>query len=90
MGDYWRKQQDYFWYISYEKKITSGAWLETSGLNDIFHWYAHWEIFDESSLSLFEEFKWSLTIDKIDASLAKSLGLESDFSCKWYMYTKNR
>ena len=69
-------------------KKTSWACLETSGLNDIFYWYAHWEIFDKSLMSLFEEFKWSLTTEKIDVSSAKSLGLESSPLGKSFMYTK--
>ena len=60
------------------QKITSWACLETSGLNDIFHWYAHWEIFDKSSLSLLEEFEWP-----------KNLGLESNPSGKSYMYNRS-
>ena len=39
-------------------------------------------------MSLFEEFKWSLTTEKIDVSSAKSLGLESNPLGKSFMYTK--
>ena len=52
------------WLMIFNFKITSWACLEASGLNDFFHWYAHWEIFEKSSLSLFEEFKWFLTTEK--------------------------
>ena len=37
---------------------------------------------------LFEEFKLSLTTEKIDVSSAKSLGLESNPLGKLFMYTK--
>ena len=71
-------------------KIFLAPWicLETSGLNDIFHWYAHWEIFNNSTLSLFEEFYRSLTTDKTDVSSAKSLGLKSNPLAKSFIYTK--
>ena len=62
-----------------KEKITSWACFETSGLNDIFHLYAHWEIFDKCSLSLLEKF----TSEKIDVPSAKSLGLESNPPGKW-------
>ena len=52
------------------------------------HWHAHSEIFDKSSLSLLEEFKLSLTTEKIDVSSAKSLGLQSNRLGKSLMYTK--
>ena len=62
--------------------------METSGLNDIFYWYAHWDIFDKSLASFFEEFKWSLTTEKIDRSSAKSLGSEINSLGNSFIYTK--
>ena len=70
------------------KKITSCACLETSGLNEILHWYTRWETSDKSSLSLLEEFKWSLTTEKVDVSSAKSLRLESNPLDKSFTSTK--
>ena len=35
-------------------------------------------MFDKSSLSLFEEFKWCLTTEKIDVWSAKSVRLEKN------------
>ena len=40
--------------IFLREKITSWTCLEISGLNEVFDWYAHWEMLDKSSLSLFE------------------------------------
>ena len=61
-------------FFSWEK-IIFWACLETSGWNDISYWYAHWEMFDKSSLSWFEEFRLYLNTEKVDVSSAKSLGL---------------
>ena len=74
--------------FSLREKITSSACLEISGLNDTFHRYLHWEVFDKFSLSLFEKFKWSLTNEKIDVSSAKCFGLKKDPLRKSFTYTK--
>ena len=50
--------------------------------------YSHWEIFNKSTLSLFEEFYRSLTTDKTDVSSAKSLGLKSNPLGKSFIHTK--
>ena len=78
IGRLFKKTTGWLLILFLREKITYWACLETSGLNDIFDWYAHWEIFHKSSLSLFEEFKWSLTTKKTGVSSAKSLGLESN------------
>ena len=39
-------------------------------------------------MGLFEEFKWSITTEKIDASLAKSMELENNPLGDWFIYTK--
>ena len=59
-----------------------------SGLNGIFHCYTHWEIFEKSSFSLFDECKWSLTTEKTDVWSARIFGLESNPLGKSFMYTK--
>lgn len=55
-------------------------------MDNIFNWYAHWELSVRSSVSLVEELKRSLTTEKTDVLLTKSLGLENNPLSKSLIY----
>ena len=55
------------------EKIISCASLVRSGLNDIFHWYAQFRIFNRSLLSVEAEVFLQFTILNKEVSSAKSL-----------------
>ena len=76
-----------FWLL--QEKTTSWACLVTSGLNDIFHWYAQLEILIKSSFSCNDDRLISWTTEKIEVSSAKSLAVDDRFLDKSLIYTKN-
>ena len=62
--------------IFLREKALSWAGVEASGLNSIFHWYAHCDILDKSSLRDSDKKLESPTTEKIEVSSAKSLAFE--------------
>ena len=64
------------------EKTTSCTCLFLSGLKDIFHLYAHSEIYSKSLFSLLAEMSGSFTTEKSSVSSAKSLTVEKIFSDK--------
>ena len=62
-----------FWLL--QEKAISWACLETSGLKDIFQWYAHFDILSKSLFNCITDALTSTT-EKMDVSSAKSLTVE--------------
>ena len=76
-----------FWLLW--EKTTSWACLVTSGLNDIFHWYAWLEILIKSSFSCKDDRLVSWTTEKIEVTSAKSSVVNDRFLARSLIYTKN-
>ena len=76
-----------FWLL--QEKTTSWACLATSGLNDIFHWYAQLEILIKSSFSCNNDRLILWTTEKIEVSSAKSLAVDDRFLDRSLIYTKS-
>ena len=68
--------------IFLDEKIISWACFEASELNNIFHWYAHGDILDTSSLRDSDEKLESRTTEKIEVSSGTSLAFEVNPSGK--------
>ena len=75
------------WFLS--EKTILWASFEASGLKNIFHLYAHCNIFDNSSLRDNDEEMESSATEKIELSSTKSLAFEVNPSGKSLIYTKN-
>ena len=93
-----KKTSDRLKYISgwadlslFWEKITCMACLFLSGLNCIFHWYAHWDIISRSLFNWVAATSFSYTTVNKEVSSAKSRASELTFSTRSLMYTrKNR
>ena len=68
--------------IFLREKIISWDCFQASGLNNIFHLYAHCDVLDKSSLRVSGKKLESRTTEKIEVSLAKSLEFEVNPSGK--------
>ena len=62
--------------LALREKTTSWACLETSGLKDIFHWYAHFDILSKSLFNCITDTLTSSTTENMDVSSAKSFTVE--------------
>ena len=67
------------------EKTTSWACLEKSGLKDVFHWYAHFDIFNKSLFNCIADTLTSSTTKNMDESLAKTFTVE-EMSLLRYLY----
>ena len=72
----------------FRENITSWASLVISGLNIIFHWYAHFEIFFKSLL-IYSGETLLFTTKEIDALSTKSFTSVIKLLGRSFMYTKN-
>ena len=77
---------DSFWIL--REKRTSWACLLGSGLKVIFHWKAQLFILFKSSFKFFADKSLSNITEKRDVSSANSLGFETRFSDKSFIYIK--
>ena len=75
---------DDFWIL--QEKITSWACFLVSGWKLIFHWKAQLFILFKWSFKLFADKSLSNITEKRDASSANSLGFETRFSDKSFIY----
>ena len=71
------------------EKTSSWTCLVTSGLNDIFHWYAQLEILIKSSFSCNDDRLISWTTKKVEVSSSKSLAVNNGSYDRSLICTKN-